>query len=63
MAIAYHSDGFAFLRAGDRVNALAAFAYGLGWLDAGSHLGLLVPSLAHPPGDGGCGHTGIAGCP
>ncbi|MCT8336670.1 DUF357 domain-containing protein [Methanoculleus sp. Afa-1] len=49
MAAAYHSDGFAFLRAGDRVNALAAFAYGLGWLDAGSRLGLLAPSLAHPP--------------
>jgi len=50
MATAYHSDGFVFLRAGDRVNALAAFTYGLGWLDAGSRLGLLAPSLAHPPG-------------
>lgn len=49
MAAAYHSDGFAFLRAGDRVNALAAFAYGLGWLDAGSHLGLLAPLVPHPP--------------
>lgn len=50
MAEAYHSDGFAFLRADDRVNALAAFAYGLGWLDAGSRLGLIEPSTAHPPG-------------
>ncbi|KAF5075866.1 MAG: DUF357 domain-containing protein [Methanoculleus horonobensis] len=49
MAIAYHSDGFAFLHSGDRVNALAAFAYGLGWLDAGSYLGLLEPSSTHPP--------------
>ena len=49
MAIAYHSDGLAFLRGGDPVNALAAFAYGLGWLDAGSCLGLLDPSIAHPP--------------
>ncbi|KDE55408.1 DUF357 domain-containing protein [Methanoculleus sp. MH98A] len=49
MAIAYHSDGLAFLRGGDRVNALAAFAYGFGWLDAGSRLGLLAPSSAHPP--------------
>ncbi|MDN7013375.1 DUF357 domain-containing protein [Methanoculleus sp. FWC-SCC3] len=49
MAVAYQSDGFAFLRGGDRVNALAAFAYGLGWLDAGLRLGLLEPSIAHPP--------------
>ncbi|NLA99611.1 MAG: DUF357 domain-containing protein [Methanomicrobiales archaeon] len=49
MAAAYHSDGFAFLRAGDHVNALAAFAYGLGWLDAGSRLGLLEPAIAHSP--------------
>lgn len=49
MAAAYHSDGLAFLRAGDPVNALAAFAYGLGWLDAGSRLGLLEPSILHPP--------------
>ncbi|MDD3934263.1 MAG: DUF357 domain-containing protein, partial [Methanoculleus sp.] len=41
MAAAYQSDGTAFLRTGDRVNALAGFAYGLGWLDAGSRLGLL----------------------
>ena len=49
MAAAYHSDGVVFLRTGDPVNALAAFAYGLGWLDAGSRLGLLEPLAAHPP--------------
>lgn len=48
MAAAYQSDGMAFL-ADDPVNALAAFAYGLGWLDAGSRLGLLEPYVAHPP--------------
>ena len=51
MAIAYQSDGTTFLRAGDPVNALAAFAYGIGWLDAGSRLGLLEPLAAHPPVD------------
>lgn len=49
MTAAYRSDGFSFLRGGDPVNALAAFAYGLGWLDAGSQLGLLGPQAAHPP--------------
>lgn len=49
MAVAYLSDGTTFLRGGDPVNALAGFAYGLGWLDAGSRLGLLLPLAAHPP--------------
>ncbi|WP_292518184.1 DUF357 domain-containing protein [Methanoculleus sp.] len=49
MAGAYLSDGTTFLRTGDPVNALAAFAYGLGWLDAGGSLGLFEPSPAHPP--------------
>ncbi|WP_292365745.1 MULTISPECIES: DUF357 domain-containing protein [unclassified Methanoculleus] len=49
MAAAYHSDGTVFIRTGDPVNALAAFAYGLGWLDAGSRLGLLEPLADHPP--------------
>jgi len=49
MAAAYRSDGFSFLRGGDPVNALAAFAYGLGWLAAGSRLGLLGPLALHPP--------------
>lgn len=41
MATAYHSDGFSFHRTGDRVNAFASFAYGLGWLDAGIFSGLV----------------------
>ena len=49
MVAAYRSDGFVFLREGDPVNALASFAYGLGWLDAGSRLGLFEPLAAHPP--------------
>ncbi len=44
MAHAYRSDGITFLRNGDPVNALAAFCYGLGWLDAGCGLGLLIPA-------------------
>lgn len=52
MTSAYQSDGMAFLRGGDPVNALAAFAYGLGWLDAGSRLGLLSPPAVHPPDSG-----------
>jgi len=42
MAEAYLSDGRAFLSAGDLVNALAAFAYASGWLDASSTLGLFT---------------------
>ncbi|MCM2466284.1 DUF357 domain-containing protein [Methanoculleus oceani] len=49
MAAAYQSDGMVFLRTGDPVNALASFAYGLGWLDAGSRIGLFEPLAAHPP--------------
>jgi len=41
MASAYHDDGFSFHRTGDRVNAFASFAYGLGWLDAGIFTGLV----------------------
>ncbi|HOB17351.1 MAG TPA: DUF357 domain-containing protein [Candidatus Methanoculleus thermohydrogenotrophicum] len=51
MAAAYESDGRTFLRSGDLVNALAGFAYGLGWLDCGCRLGLLAPLAAHPPGE------------
>ncbi len=53
MAAAYQSDGMTFLKSGDPVNALAAFAYGLGWLDAGLRLGLLEPSIASPPSPAG----------
>jgi len=51
MAAAYRDDGMTFLSGDDPVNALAGFAYGLGWLDAGLRLGLLAPPAAHPPGD------------
>lgn len=44
MALAYLSDGGAFLASGDPVNALASYAYGLGWLDAGIHTGLISSS-------------------
>jgi uncharacterized protein len=40
MASAYARDGMDFLSKGDPVNAIAAFAYGAAWLDAGSRLGL-----------------------
>ncbi|MDN7024136.1 DUF357 domain-containing protein [Methanoculleus sp. FWC-SCC1] len=48
MAAAYHADGCTFFSGGDPVNALASFAYGLGWLDAGLALGL-VRCGAEPP--------------
>lgn len=41
MALAYLSDGGTFLASGDEVNALASYAYGLGWLDAGIYTGLV----------------------
>jgi hypothetical protein len=40
MARSYLTDGRHFREDGDDVNALAAFAYGHGWLDAGARLGL-----------------------
>ncbi|ERG99347.1 MAG: uncharacterized protein conserved in archaea [Haloquadratum sp. J07HQX50] len=40
MAEAYLQDGQHFYRNDDLVNALAAFSYGYGWLDAGVRLGL-----------------------
>ncbi|MFW6448851.1 MAG: DUF357 domain-containing protein [Halobacteriota archaeon] len=39
MARAYLEDGRHFLDGDDLANALAAFAYGHGWLDAGARLG------------------------
>ncbi|HTY15821.1 MAG TPA: DUF357 domain-containing protein [Methanoregulaceae archaeon] len=36
----YLEDGDHFLREGDRVNALASFAYAAGWIDAGFFVGL-----------------------
>lgn len=41
MAEAYLEDGRHFLEANDLPNALAAFAYGHGWLDAGVRIGVL----------------------
>lgn len=48
MARSYLADGRHFQEEGDEVNALAAFAYGHGWLDAGARLGLFdVPTEDH----------------
>ena len=41
MVRCYASDGMVFHRQGDYVNAVASFAYGYGWLDAGVFLGYL----------------------
>jgi len=41
MARSYLEDGRHFRDADDPVNALAAFSYGHGWLDAGVRVGLL----------------------
>ena len=50
MAQAYASDGFVFLADNDEVNALASFAYGNGWLDAGVKAGFLGSlSMGIPP--------------
>lgn len=40
MAESYRDDGEHFRAADDPVNALAAFSYGYGWLDAGVRIGL-----------------------
>jgi hypothetical protein len=40
MALSYLEDGRHFRANDDPVNALAAFSYGYGWLDAGVRLGL-----------------------
>ena len=42
MATAYLEDGKYFQREDDLPNALASFAYGHGWLDAGIRIGVLV---------------------
>ncbi len=52
MSQAYASDGFVFLKNKDEVNALASFAYGNGWLDAGVKEGLLASlPMGIPPLD------------
>mgnify|MGYP000592675955 FL=1 len=42
MAVSYLEDGRHFRENGDPVNALAAYSYGYGWLDAGVRLGLFA---------------------
>lgn len=42
MARSYLEDGRHFRAQDDAVNALAAFAYGHAWLDAGARLGLFA---------------------
>jgi hypothetical protein len=48
MAESYLDDGRHFRDAGDPVNALAAFAYGHAFLDAGTRIGLLDDTDADP---------------
>jgi hypothetical protein len=48
MALSYLEDGRHFRADDDRVNALASFSYGYGWLDAGVRMGLFdVPDDSH----------------
>jgi len=48
MAAAYLRDGRHFRETGDLPDALAAFSYGHGWLDAGARIGVLdVPEEGH----------------
>ena len=42
MAASYLDDGRHFREEDDPVNALAAFSYGYGWLDAGVRMGLFA---------------------
>ena len=46
MARSYLEDGQHFQKAGDPVNALAAFSYGHAWLDAGARLGVFEVPVA-----------------
>ncbi len=48
MAEAYLTDGQHFLQENDLPDALAAFSYGHGWLDAGVRLGVLTVSDTEP---------------
>lgn len=48
MARSYLEDGRHFHAEDDPVNALAAYAYGHAWLDAGARIGLFeVPTAGH----------------
>lgn len=48
MAFAYLEDGVVFYQRDDPVNAMAAWCYGYGWLEAGNHLGLINASSSFP---------------
>jgi hypothetical protein len=48
MARSYLSDGDHFLSSGDPVNALASWAYALGWIDAGASLGVFTTRVRDP---------------
>ena len=48
MARAYRDDGDHFADEGDLVNALAAYSYGYGWLDAGVRMQALDADHASP---------------
>lgn len=49
MVTAYLDDGDTFHSAGDMVNALAAYCYGLGWLHCGAACGLVSISAGMCP--------------
>jgi hypothetical protein len=61
MVHAYHRDGKTFLSRGDVPNALASFSYALGWLDAGSCLGLITAGSCGLPLGGAEGGSRDAG--
>ncbi|WP_346866167.1 DUF357 domain-containing protein [Methanocalculus sp. MSAO_Arc2] len=52
MATAYKEDGWVFYTRNDPVNALAAWYYGYGWLDAGTYLGVINTDTQFPGIDG-----------
>jgi hypothetical protein len=60
MMDAYRRDGGTFLEKGDHPNALASFAYALGWSDAAVSLGLIGTRTGFPPEGPGPGLHGRA---
>jgi hypothetical protein len=59
MIDAYRRDGDTFLERGDHPNALASFAYALGWSDAATCMGLIsTPRTGFPLSSGGSEHAG-----
>lgn len=62
MMDAYRRDGDAFRERGDIPNALASFAYALGWSDAATCLGLIItPRTGFPLAGAEPAHTGKDG--